>query len=109
MRITNLTLDAAALEELGSRLAQIRLNQNLSQAALAEQAGVTRLTVSKIESGANANLKSLVRVMRALGILGNLETAIPELAPSPLLQAEAMKGRRKRAGSKRTRGEGDTG
>lgn len=109
MRITNLTLDAAALEELGSRLAQIRLNQNLSQAALAEQAGVTRLTVSKIESGANANLKSLVRVMRALGILGNLETAIPELAPSPLLQAEAMKGRRKRAGSKRTRGERDTG
>lgn len=102
MRITNLTLDAAAQEELGSRLAQIRLNQNLSQASLAEEAGVTRITVHKIESGGNANLKSLLRVMRALGILGNLEAAIPELAPSPLLQAEAIKNQRRRASRKRS-------
>jgi transcriptional regulator with XRE-family HTH domain len=101
MQITNLSTDSAVLTEFGARLARIRLNQNLSQSALAERAGVTRLTVHNIESGSNANFQSVIRVMRGLGILANLEAAVPAPAPSPLRQADAAKAQRKRAGRPR--------
>ncbi len=100
-QITNITPDAAALAEIGRRLAQLRLNQNLSQAALAEKAGLTRLTVHNIESGSNANFRNVIRLMRGLGILGNLGVMVPELAPSPIAQADAEKARRRRAGKRR--------
>lgn len=96
-QLTNLTTDAAVLTEIGKRFAQLRLNQNLSQAALAEKAGLTRLTVHKIESGANVNFNNVVRLMRALGILGNLGVMVPDLAPSPIQQADAELSRRRRA------------
>jgi transcriptional regulator with XRE-family HTH domain len=99
--ISNFTTDPVVLSEVGRRLAQLRLNQNLSQAALAEKAGITRLTVHNIESGSNANFTNIIRFMRGLGILGNLDAIIPELAPSPIQQADAAMARRKRAGKRR--------
>lgn len=69
-QITNITPDAAALAEIGHRLAQLRLNQNLSQAALADKAGLTRLTVHSIESGSNANFQNIIRLMRGLQFSG---------------------------------------
>ena len=103
MAITNQMADQAILSALGSRLARIRLNQNVSQAALAELAGVTPLTVHNIESGANANMRSVIRVMRALGIAGNLEAAFPELPVSPIQAAEREARQRRKASGNRRR------
>jgi len=95
--------DAAVLEALGERLRQTRLARNLSQAALAEEAGVGRETVVRIESGRSASLISLIRLLRALGLLEGLNELVPELGPSPIDQLRRQRRRRQRAGSSRSR------
>jgi transcriptional regulator with XRE-family HTH domain len=92
--------DDAALRALGRRLARHRLNRNLTQAALAAEAGVSTLTVQRIEQGRSLQAANLIRILRALGLLGNLDALVPEPAISPIQQAR-MRGRvRQRASSR---------
>ena len=99
MEITSHPSDHAALQALGRRLARHRLNRNLTQAALAAQAGVSTPTVQRIEQGHSSQAVNLVRILRALGLLGNLDALVPEPAISPIQQAR-MRGRiRQRASS----------
>ena len=93
------TSDDAALEALGRRLARHRLNRNLTQAALAAQAGVSTPTVQRIEQGHSSQAANLIRILRALGLLDNLDALVPEPPLSPIQQAR-MRGRiRQRASS----------
>ena len=89
--LTNETL----LQELGERLAGARLARNLTQAALAEQAGVAKRTVERLESGeAATQLSGFVRVCRALGLLERLDALIPEQTVSPMTLLK-MQGRKR--------------
>jgi len=97
MKIYDLLTDEAVLTELGERLTQSRLNQNLTQAELAREAGVSKRTVERIESGASTQLSNLVRLIRALGLLANFESLIPEPVPSPLAQLQRQGKERERA------------
>ena len=95
---TTLT-DEAVLQELGQRLAKVRLARNLTQAALAEQAGVGKRTIERLESGeAATQLSGFVRVCRALGLMDHVATLIPEQTPSPIAQLK-MQGRKRRRAS----------
>ncbi len=96
--------DTAALEVLGSRLAAAHLNRNLTQTALGREAGVSRATVERLERGAGAELKLLVRVLRALQLLEGFLAAIPADEPSPMALLRAQGKKRQRA-----RGESPTG
>ena len=69
---TDLT-DEAALAELGHRLARYRLDRNLTQQALAKEAGIHKNTLVRLEGGGSTQSKSLIRVLRALGLLENLD------------------------------------
>lgn len=87
----------AVLEELGRRLAQLRLMQNLTQQELAQQAGVGLRTLQRLENGsAAAQLSSFIRVCRALGQMQLLDRLLPEATVSPLalLQREGKKPKR---------------
>lgn len=98
MRITNQTADAALLRELGTRLARVRLARNWTQAQLAAEAGISKRTVERLESGSAAtNLTALLRVARALGLLERLELVLPEDSPSPLEQWKLRGKQRRRA------------
>ncbi len=57
MSLSNLSASAIA-EELGERLKQARLNQNLTQAEVAESVGVSRKQVINAEK-ARLNLRCL--------------------------------------------------
>ena len=46
--------DETLLKELGQRIARLRLERNLSQAQLAEQAGISKRTLERLEAGAAA-------------------------------------------------------
>jgi transcriptional regulator with XRE-family HTH domain len=84
--------DKAILRELGRRVRQRRLAKNLTQESLAEMAGVSRMTVVKLEQGRTATLLTFVQVLHALGSLDGLESFLPDLGPSPL-QVAKMKGK----------------
>lgn len=91
--------DDATLKELGNRILQYRLNLNLTQDALAKEAGVSKRTIIRTEHGHSAQVSNLIRILRALGLLENLETLIPEPALSPLQQVKMHGKKRRRASS----------
>lgn len=98
MPIHRLMSDAALLQELGQRIARLRLERNLSQAQLAEQAGISKRTLERLEAGAAATQLSLfLRVLRQLDLLERLDLLLPEPQPSPIALLERQEGRRKRA------------
>jgi transcriptional regulator with XRE-family HTH domain len=94
--------DGVILSELGERLARIRLERNLTQAELADQAGVSKRTVERMESGEVATqLSGLVRVGRVLQLIERFDVFIPESVPSPMAQLKMRGKMRQRAtGSK---------
>lgn len=75
-------------EQLGQRLQQHRLRQNISQAALAQRIGVSVPTISNLENGKNATLDTFLNVVFALGLAGELETLF---AQTPLTASELRK------------------
>jgi transcriptional regulator with XRE-family HTH domain len=84
MKISKYLSDDAILAEMGARLASLRLDLQLTQADLAEQAGVSKRTVERIETGASAQMSSMIRVLRQLDVLPNLDQMIPESLPRPM-------------------------
>lgn len=104
MKIESLLTDDAVLGELGSRLSRCRIELGMSQAELADQAGLSKRTVERVESGAAAQTATLIRMLRALELLDRLETLVPEarLRPMDLLKLkdeERQRAPRKKTGS----------
>ncbi len=106
MKITDLSTDAAVLAELGERLSRTRLERNLTQRELAAQAGVERKAIQRLESGESVTLLSLIRILRALGLLEVLGGLLPEPTPSPIELLSLQGRRRRRASGARGRGSG---
>jgi len=101
MKISTDLTDHAILHELGQRLSAIRIDRNLTQAALADQAGVSKRTVERLESGEVAiQLSSFVRICRVLDVLKRFEMLVPEQAPSPMAQLKLQGRKRQRATGK---------
>ncbi len=59
--------------EMGARIRHERLRQNLTQSTLADRAGVSRLTVTRMEASGAATLIHFLAVLTALGRAGDLE------------------------------------
>jgi len=95
MKITSDLTDATVLRALGSRLERQRIEANLTQAALAEQAGVAKRTLERIEAGLGCELSTLVRLLRVLDLSTGFDSLIPELPPSPIAQLQ-LKGKQRR-------------
>ncbi len=91
--------DDALLEQLGERLLQYRLNRNMTQAVLAKEAGVSERTINRVEHGHSTQLSNLIRLLRSLGLLENMDALVPEPAMSPIQQMKLQGKSRKRASS----------
>ena len=107
MNISNLMTDEAILEELGRRIARQRLNSQLTQAVLAEQAGISKSTVERIEAGTTTQMSSMIRVLRVLGLVSQLNALIPELAASPMDMLRHKGKQRQRASTKQAKSDSD--
>jgi transcriptional regulator with XRE-family HTH domain len=97
MRLTIGLTDRAILEELGTRLERRRVDANRTQAELAEEAGISKRTLERIEAGDSTDFALLIRVLRALGLMEGLESMIPDLPQSPITLLKARGRDRKRA------------
>ena len=84
MKITGLLTDDAVLAELGARIAGRRVELQLTQAAVAEQAGIAKRTLERMEAGQTSQLATLVRVLRVLDAASGLDNLIPESGPRPM-------------------------
>ena len=95
--------DETLLGKVGERLARLRLSRNLTQAQLAEQAGLGVRTIQRLELGATATqLSGFLRVCRVLGLLERLDTLIPEVTASPIAQLKLQGRERRRASGLKT-------
>jgi transcriptional regulator with XRE-family HTH domain len=104
MNSLNVMSDDAVLEALGKRLERRRIDLQLTQAVLAERAGVSKRTIERIEAGAAAQTLSLVRILRVLDLLAALDQLIPETDARPMDLLKFKGKQRKRASSKRSAG-----
>lgn len=108
MRISPYLTDEAVLEEVGARIERLRLERNLTQEELAANAGVTRRTVVNLESGKGLQFVTVLRVLRALGLIEGLEQLVPEPVPGPVDLLHRQGHPRSRASRRRAAPEADT-
>lgn len=64
---------------IGASIKEARKSLNLTQKELGERVGVQTAQISKIESGRNLTISTIVRVLRALGM--SADFSIQGLAP----------------------------
>lgn len=69
---------------LGEELESFRLAKNITQADLADVAGVSLRTITRLEKGEGVSLDTFIRVLRALGIADNLANLIPDTTVWPV-------------------------
>ena len=80
MKFQDLQHDEALLQELGRRLAQVRIDMNLTQAELSRKAGIGKRTLERLEAGETTQTRTLLRIICQLDLLETLEALLP--APS---------------------------
>jgi transcriptional regulator with XRE-family HTH domain len=101
----NLDFSAAPADQieqaLCERLEAIRLARNLTQAELAREAGVSLRTISRLAAGQGITLETLIRVMTALGLAGNLAALLPDPSVRPIERATRRGKERQRARPRR--------
>ena len=92
--------DATIVDQMGRYIRHVRIQQNKTQAQLAEMAGLNRWTISQIEKGESITLGSLIQILRALDSLYVLEAFEVSDEISPLEYAKLKKQQKKRVRSK---------
>jgi transcriptional regulator with XRE-family HTH domain len=59
---------ATVTRRVGTRIADLRHKRNRTQEEVAAGAAINRVTLARIETGANVSLELLARIARALGV-----------------------------------------
>ena len=83
--------DLAILAQIGKKLKEARIEQNISQKLLADSSGLSPFSISQMENGHNTSLLSLIMVLRALNRLDVFEGLFREKPVSPVALSEYMK------------------
>jgi transcriptional regulator with XRE-family HTH domain len=92
--------DPSIVREIGKMLRSLRLSRNLTQAQLAERAGLDRSTIVQLEKGRSATILTLIQILRVLEKLDLLDGLNEEPEVSPLKVAKLLEKTRKRATGK---------
>ena len=88
-------------QEVGRRLARLRLTRNVTQEALAGEAGVAVRTLRRLEAGQPVSLENFLRVTIALGLAQELLAALPASDIRPIERVDMRGGERQRARSRK--------
>ena len=83
MRIEGRETENRIMEEFGKRVAKYRISLQKTQKELAEEAGVSRGTITRMENGESVQLDNIIRVLKALNICSNFETLVPDMLSDP--------------------------
>ena len=97
----NVASSDVVITALFKRIEEIRLSLNVSQAALAKEAGVSRSTITRLAHGKSISVDSFVRVLQALGLGDQLAALLPNPDVRPVERIRLDGAERRRASSKR--------
>jgi len=90
--MTNQSISA----EIGRRIEQLRLEQNLTQQQLADEIGLSRVSYRNLVNG-GGKFENIIAVLRVLDKLELVESFIPETTFSPMEQLKLKGKQRQRA------------
>ena len=90
--------DHAIAKEVGKRIEQLRLEQNLSQTAVADKLGITAKTYRNTIAG-RGKFETIIGILRILGALPLVDNFVPEESFSPIALLK-MKGKQRKRASK---------
>lgn len=99
--------DPAIIAQIGQKLKEARIEQNISQKTLADRCGLSSFSISQMENGHNTSLLSIVMVLRALNRLEILAEFFREKPISPVAISEYMKKNPQRHRAYNTKNETD--
>lgn len=93
MKIKNSSKTEAVLNEIGVRLTQKRIQAKLTQAGLAEKAGVSKRTVERIEAGSSIQLSTMLQVLRVFKLLEPFGLALmtEQTKTQPVLKSKPVR------------------
>jgi AraC-like DNA-binding protein len=103
MRIERASRTDEILREVAERLTDYRLNRNESLETVARNAGLSERTVRSAMTTGRMSTTTLVRLLRALDQLQNVDAFLPPVGPSPLRLARLNTRPRERASARRPR------
>ena len=92
--------DKALVEFIGVFIKHHRMEQNITQEALANAAGISRSTLSLLERGETVTLSTFIQILRMLDQLHIMEVFTIQQTISPLVLARMEMNKRKRASGK---------
>lgn len=102
----NIDFTVASSEQIEAalckRLEGIRLSRNMTQAQLAEEAGVSPRTIGRLEKGQGVSLDTFIRILIALRVQQSLEALLPDPSVRPIERIGFSSGERKRARPKQS-------
>ena len=70
-------------ELIGERIKQYRVRAGVSQKDLEVASGVSARSISRLEQGASIQLESLIKILSALNLEGNIDLLIPDQTKRP--------------------------
>ena len=83
--------------KIGARLARLRLARNVTQEALARDAGIALRTLRRLETGQPCGLDSFLRIAIALGLGDGIADAVPSGDIRPIERVDGRGTERRRA------------
>ncbi|GHU69653.1 hypothetical protein FACS189413_08900 [Bacteroidia bacterium] len=92
---TYIKTDSEILSEIGKYLKQRRINDNLTQQELADNIGISKDQLSKIERTGKTSLTTLIAISRKFNLLEQILDVykIPELTPMQKYEIEQKIGK----------------
>lgn len=69
------------LQILGERFRAHRLARNITVEVLAEHIGIDRKTILAFENGRDIRLKSMIAILRGIGMLGAFDGLLQDILP----------------------------
>jgi len=70
--------------DICKRVMAVRLMKNINQRTIAEMAGVSQRTISRMENGKGVTLDTFIRVMSALGLADQFSSLVPSADIRPI-------------------------
>ena len=81
MKIKGNENERAVLQEIGTRIKQQRISQDITQAALADKCGISHATVVRIENGEDSKFSNYIKILQAMKLAENMDVLVPEPQP----------------------------